>query len=266
MESYVARHGPDRWERWNDRRAPETGLPGGPHIKDVSRGNRHPGHDGVEWIFQLTDVPDHENPDFSWAISAAHDSSENPSLSHVYLDRVGKLVIRTPEKSNPEELVKCAKGLISDAKQIMEKRWREDEEEEIRRETLRRPFEAALSAAGLSVRELLVRPEDRGAGPLVVFIELTEVGVNGRSWFAKCLRESFDDHLEGFDQAKCREDFAGALVPAEWPAEKVVAWLAAAREQANALDKADDDQRVAERAAEDEILAEMKAQLDGRPQ
>jgi hypothetical protein len=266
MESYVARHGPDRWERWNKRRAPETDLPGGPHIKDVSRGHRYPRQDDVEWIFQLTDVPDYENPDFSWGISAAYDDSVNPLLKHVYLDRVGKLVIHTPEEVDPEELVKCAKGLISDAKQIMERRWREDEEEEIRREALRRPFEAALSAAGLPVRELLVRPEDRGMGPLVVFVELADVGVNGRSWFEKCLRECFDDHLEGFDQGNSREAFAGALVPAEWPAEKVVAWLAAARERANAMDRADEDKRIAERAAEDEVLSEMKAQLDGGTQ
>jgi hypothetical protein len=50
MESYVARHGPDRWQRWNQHRAPVTGLSGGPHIRDVSRGRRRLPGDEHEWV------------------------------------------------------------------------------------------------------------------------------------------------------------------------------------------------------------------------
>jgi hypothetical protein len=266
MESYVARHGPDRWERWYNRRAPETGLPGGPHLtKEVSHGRDLPKKDGVEWVFQLTDVPDYENPDFGWGISAAHEESNNPLLKHIYLDRDGKLVIRTPERVDPKELVECARGLISSAKQVMERRWLEDEEEETRREALGQPFAVALAAAGLQVRELLVRPADRGVGPLVVWIDLADVGVNGSSWFAKCLEECFDEYLKGYDEKECSREFAGALVPAEWPAERVVAWLAAAKEKATVRDKADDDKQAEERSRKNELLAEIKAELDREP-
>lgn len=57
--------------------------------------------------------------------------------------------------------------------------------------------------------------------------------------------------------------FADVVVPADWPAIEVVAWMAQARDMASARDKADEAERSAERAAEDKPLSEIKAQLDG---
>ncbi len=261
MESYVARHGPDRWERWNQHRAPVTCLPGGPHIRDVVRGRRDLPQNEDEWIFQLTDVPDHENPDFSWAIGVGAEQSE-VLFTHAYLDRAGKMGVRAPKGVAAKELADAARLLIMVAKEILKARWAEDAEESQQREDLATPFKAALSEAGLPLKELMVRPADRGAGPLVIWIELADVGTRGTSWFGKCLDECFDEHLEGHERQRCRMGFADVVVPVDWPAVKVIAWMAQARDMANARDKADEDQRSAERTAEDKLLSEIQAQLD----
>ena len=246
MESYVARHGPDRWERWHELRAPVTGLPGGPHISDVSPGKSLPG-DEAEWVFQLTDVPDHENPDFTWAVYAASTGSDGLPFSHAHLDPAGKLVVRTSGKVPAEEVADSTRQLIASAKQVLEVRWAEDEEEAVTREELAKPFEEALAEAGLPVKELGVRPSDRGTGPLVVWIELADVGTRGKSWFGKCLEECFDEHLEGHQRQKCRMGFADVVVPADWPAKEVIAWMAQAREMANAKDRAESEQAASKR-------------------
>lgn len=261
MESYVARHGPDRWERWNQHRAPVTGIPGGPHIRDVSRGRRHLPGDEAEWVFQLTDVPDHENPDFSWAIGAAVEKSDELPFTYAFLDRAGKLAVRTSKEITAKEMADSARPLIARAKKLMEIRWAEDEEEASRRKELARPFEEALVEAGLPLKELMVRPADRGVGPLVVWIELADVGARGRSWFGKCLAECFDEHLKGHERGECRMGFADVLVPADWPAGEVIAWMAQAREMANAKDRVEDEKAATERADEDRFLSDLKARL-----
>ena len=262
MESYVARHGPDRWERWNQHRAPVTGLPGGPHIRDVARGRGGLPREEDEWIFQLTDVPDHENPDFAWAIGVGAERSEGVLFTHAYLDRNGKMAVRAPKGIAAKELADAARLLVVVAKEIMEARWAEDAEESQRREEIASPFKAALSAAGLPLKELMVRPADRGSGPLVIWIEVGDLGTRGTSWFGKCLDECFDEHLEGHDRQKCQMGFADVVVPADWPAAGVIGWMAQAREMAYARDNADEEKRSAERAAEDKQLSEIKAELD----
>jgi hypothetical protein len=57
--------------------------------------------------------------------------------------------------------------------------------------------------------------------------------------------------------------FADVVVPADWPAIEVIAWMAQARDMAKERDKADEDERSAERTAEDKLLSEIQAQLDG---
>lgn len=264
MESYVERHGPDRWERWNEHRAPVTGLPGGPHIRDVARGRRGLPQDEDEWIFHLTDVPVHENPDFSWAIGVGAERSEEVLFTHAYLDRAGKMAVRAPKGVAAKDLANSARLLVPLAKEIMEERWAEDAKESQRREEIASRFKTALSETGLPLKDLIVRPADRGAGPLVIWIELADVGTRGRSWFGKCLDECFDEHLEEYERRECQMGFADVVVPADWPPTKVIAWMAQARKVANARDKADEDERDAERAAEDELLYEIKAQLDGK--
>lgn len=263
MESYVARHGPDRWERWNRHRAPVTGLPGGPHIRDVSRGRPDLHQDEDELVFQLTDVPDYENPDFSWAIGVGTERSEEVPFTHAYLDRAGKMAVRAPTGVTGKELADGARRLIVVAKDILEARWAEDAAEAQRREAIASPFRTALSKAGLPVKELVVRPADRGVGPLVVWIELADIGARGTSWFGKCLDECFEEHLEACPRHECQMGFADVLVPADWPAVSVIAWMVQAREMANARDKADEDARSAERAAEENLLFDIKAELDG---
>lgn len=263
MESYVVRHGPDRWERWNQHRAPVTDLPGGPHIRDVVPGRRGLPQDEDEWIFQLTDVPDHENPDFSWGIGVGAEQSEEVLFTHAYLDRAGKMGVRAPKGVAGKELANAARLLIMVAKEILKARWAEDAEEFQRREDLATPFKAALFEAGLPFKELMVRPADRGSGPLVIWIELADVGTRGTSWFGKCLDECFGEHLEEYERQRCEMGFADVVVPADWPAIEVIAWMAQAREMAKERDKADEDERRAERTAEDKLLSEIQAQLDG---
>ena len=262
MESYVARHGPDRWERWNRHRAPVTGLPGGPHIRDVSRGRPGLPQDEDEWVFHLTDVPDHENPDFAWAIGVGTERSEEVLFTHAYLDRAGKMAVRAPIGVAGKELAEAARRLIVVAKDILEARWAEDAAETRRREEIASPFMTALSEAELPVKELVVRPADRGVGPLVVWIELADIGARGTSWFGKCLDECFDERLDEYRRDECQMGFAGVLVPADWPAAEVIAWMAQAREMADARDRADEERQRDERAAEDDLLSEIKAELD----
>jgi hypothetical protein len=57
--------------------------------------------------------------------------------------------------------------------------------------------------------------------------------------------------------------FADVVVPADWPATEVIAWMAQARDMASARDKADEDERSTERTAEEKLLSEIQAQLDG---
>jgi hypothetical protein len=183
-----------------------TDLPGGPHIRDVVPGRRGLPQDEDEWIFQLTDVPDHENPDFSWAIGVGAEQSEEVLFTHAYLDRAGKMGVRAPKGVAGKELANAARLLIMVAKEILKARWAEDAEEFQRREDLATPFKTALFEAGLPLKELMVRPADRGAGPLVIWIELADVGTRGTSWFAKCLDECFGEHLEEYERQGVRWD------------------------------------------------------------
>lgn len=261
MESYVARHGPDRWERWNRHRAPVTDLPGGPHIRDVSDGRRSLPNEEDEWVFQLTDVPEYENPDFSWAIGVGAEQSPEVPFTHAYLDRAGKLAVRAPRGIAGKEVAEAATRLIDIAKEVMETRWVEDAAETKRREDLASPFLVALSEAGMPLKEFMVRPADRGAGPLVIWIELADIGARSTSWFGKCLDECFDEHLGEFERQECQMGFADVVVPADWPATPVVSWMAQARKMANARDKADEDKWNTERAAEDKVLLEIRTHL-----
>jgi hypothetical protein len=211
--------------------------------------------------FQLTDVPDYENPDFSWAIGVAAEKSDELPFTHAYLDRAGKLAVRTPREITAKKIADSVRPLIARAKELMEIRWAEDAEEASRREELAKPFEEALAEAGLPLKELVVRPADRGVGPLVVWIELADIGTRGRSWFGKCLSECFDEHLEGYERQECRMGFADVLIPADWPPKEVIAWMAQARKMANAKDRTDDEKTAAERADEDRFLSDLRAQL-----
>jgi hypothetical protein len=264
MESYVSRHGPERWERWHQRRAPETGLPGGPHVQGVSRGRDLPSMDEVEWVVQLTDVPDFESPDFSWAISAAQEQSDDANLKYAYLGRAGELGVRVIPTATPAEIATSVRKLIIDAHEVMRTRHENDQKEAVRRGELLEPFLAALASAGLPVKETLIRPADRGQGPLVVFIELSEVGTDGRSWFSKCLEDCFNDHLEGYDARDCDMGFADVVVPADWPAADVVAWLIDAKDRAEFRDRADREKEQRKRAEEKQFLSELESQVIAR--
>jgi hypothetical protein len=264
MESYVSRHGADRWERWQQLRAPKTGLPGGPHIQDVSRGTRPLlSKDETEWVIQLTDVPDFENPDFGWAISAAQEHSDDPNLKHAYLSRAGELVVRVPLGATPTEIATLVRKLIPEAHEVMRDRIEDDQKEAGQRAKLLEPFLGALASSALPVKEALIRPADRGQGPLVAYIELSGVGSSGRSWFSKCLHDCFGEHLEGHDAQKCQMGFAGAVVPADWPPEKVAAWLADAKKRADDKDRADREAEQGAQEEKDRFLLELKSQITG---
>jgi len=195
VEGYIARHGPERWEQWQELRAPRTGLPGGPHIQDAWHGRKFPNEGAWEWGFQLTDLPDDFNPDFTWGIQAAQEASKDPLVLYAYLDMTGKLFIRVPEKSAPEQVVEAARGLVAEAKQQMADRAVADQQQFEYEEGLIEPFRIALDKAGCPYKQILAKDATfrggRAGGPPLVWIELAGVGPHGTTRFPRFLEESF---------------------------------------------------------------------------
>lgn len=229
VEGYIARHGPERWKQWQELRAPKTGLPGGPHIEDAWHGRKFPDEGAWEWGFQLTDLPDNSNPDFTWGIQAAQEASKDPLVLYAYLDMTGKLFIRIPEEAAPEQVVEAARGLVAAAKKQMVDRAVADQQQLEYEEGLIEPFRTALDKAGCPYKQILAKDATfrggRRGGPPLVWIELAGVGPHGITRFPRFLEESFATFFPDADPERVSLGFDGVAVPANWQPETVVEWM-----------------------------------------
>lgn len=235
FESYIARHGVDRWERWEEKqRAPVTGVPGGPHIHAVHEGDSPSAPDGNikglrNWIFELTDIPEIANPGFDWAIGATS-RAERSVVTHAYLDPVGRLSVTCPTSADPKDVVGSVRRLIVDAKAQLMKRSEEDAHDAEVSERILAPFRSALEKHGCQVSNLLVRmPRNRHrviAMEAMVWIELVNTTDDHGSWFAKGLKETFENHFpEAPQPAPFDTGWNDLAVPATWDADRVARWI-----------------------------------------
>lgn len=266
VEGYIARHGPERWRQWHELRAPKTDLPGGPHIKDAWHGRKFPNEDAWEWGFQLTDLPDDLNPDFTWGIQAAQEASKDPLVLYAYLDMTGKLFIRVPENAAPEKVVEAARGLVAAAKKQMADRAVADQQQLKDEEALIEPFRTALDKVGCPYKQILAKDATfrggRGGGPPLVWIELAGVGLHGTTRFPRFLEESFASFFPDADPDQVGPGFDDVAVPANWQPEAVVEWLLDGKEKDRRWDAA----RIADikerQRNEDKALFEVRRNLN----
>ena len=266
VEGYIARHGPERWKQWQELRAPKTGLPGGPHIEDAWQGRKFPDEGAWEWGFQLTDLPDDFNPDFTWGIQAAQEASKDPLVLYAYLDTAGKLFIRIPEKAAPEQVVETARDLVAAAKKQMADRAVADQQQHEYEEALIEPFRTALDKASCPYKQILVKdPSFRGGreqGSPLVWIELAGVGSHGTTRFPRFLEESFASFFPDADSEQVSLGFDDVAVPADWRPETVIRWLLDGKEKDrkwNAARIADIEER---KRNENEALSEVRRILN----
>jgi hypothetical protein len=237
FESYIARHGVDRWEQWRkEQRAPETGVPGGPHIRGVSPGNRPSAPGGrIEglrnWIFQLTDVPD-THPTFDWAIHSAVSELEESPLTNAWLDGFGRLSITCPETAPPEVVKASVEELIQAAKTKLSIRALEDAEDEALELKIMERFRVGLEQAACPVKELGVRmPGNKHRvtfDEAEVWIDLPDPPESDhRSWLSKGLAEAFPEHFPDVskEQKSFESHWRGVFVPAIWNPRRVGAWI-----------------------------------------
>lgn len=266
VEGYIARHGPERWKQWQELRAPKTGLPGGPHIQDAWHGRKFPNENAWEWGFQLTDLPDYFNPDFTWGIQAAQEASEDPLILYAYLDMAGKLFIRIPEGAAPEQVVEAAGDLVAAAKKQMADRAVADQQQLEREGALIEPFRAALEEAGCPDSQILAKDETfrggRKGGPPRVWIELVDVGPHDVTRFPRFLEESFASFFPDADLGEVSFGFGDVVVPADWQPKTVVEWLL----DGKAKDENWDAARIADveerKRYEDEALSSVRRILN----
>jgi hypothetical protein len=263
-ESYIARHGVDRWERWREeQRAPETGVPNGPHIREVDLRDHPRGRGGNtkgmrNWIFQLTDVPD-THPSFDWAIHSVVSELEGSSLSNAWLDGFGRLSVTCPETDPPEVIKASVEELIQAAKAKLSARSIEDAEDEALELKIMERFRVGLTDSGCPVKEVRVRmPRNKHRVTLdeaEVWIDLSDPPESGRgSWFSKGLTEAFPKHFPELaeDQRHFESHWHDVFVPAVWDPRRVGAWIC----DAVAFDE---EQRGKERREREEAKAEERA-------
>jgi hypothetical protein len=277
FESYIARHGVDRWDRWREeQRAPSTGLPGGPHIRDVKLGNRPSASGGrVEglrnWIFELTDVPETQ-PSFDWAVHAVVSEIEDSSLTNAWLDESGQLSISCPQTDDAATVRASVLELLSAAKVKLSQRATEDAEDDRVRERIIARFRSGLSDAGCPVQDLQVtmprnkhRIEACEAQVRIVFEGEDD---SGPSWLAKGFEETFERHFPEHaapglrPPAPYESRWNDLFVPALWASKRVGRWAcdAIAFDAEKRANEAQD--RQATTSSEIAALSELKRLID----
>jgi hypothetical protein len=263
-EAYIERHGPERWQLWQQQSAPVTGVPGGPHIRDAWKQRDFPDQSLWEWGFQLTDVPAGTIPDFSWGVQAAHEASSHTVIDHAYLDPRGRLFLRSPEATSARDLMDAARALIADAKRQMTQRFLDDRRAEAADEALLAPFLAALEKTGCGVKEAVVRNDPssatatRGHEP-PVWIRVEGMPDTGTSSFPRFLRELFDSYLPSEDIDDCSLGFDDVTIPSDWPPDEVAAWLHAARQQNAEWESEEEASRIARTKREEATVNEVRS-------
>jgi hypothetical protein len=270
FESYIARHGIDRWERWRaEHRPPMTGLPGGPHIQSVEIGDSPSAHGGKveglrQWIFQLTDVPDTE-PAFDWAVFTVVDELESSPITNAHLDGVGRLSISCPRDCDEKLVHSSARELIKAAKAKLAVRAIEDAEDKMAEEAILDRFQVGLEAAGCSAKSLqiqLPRAEHRiRLGVAKVFIELGGVPDDSPSWLPVGFKETFEKHFPEYgpsENGSFRTMWADVSVPAVWDPRRVGMWALDAIAFDAAKRRNARKERESKQSAEDRALMRME--------
>lgn len=269
-ESYISRHGVDRWQRFREsERAPVTGKPGGPHIDDVTPGGNPGGRQrGVRsWILQLTDVPESQ-PSFAWGITDALRGLEGSPLTRASLDGVGRLSISFPETAGAEEVKEAVLELFSATKQILALRAVRDAEEERARGEITSRFEAGLLEVGCPVTELAVVPESGYHGPFEpgrsqVRIVLPDPGGGAPSTIGNGCRQhyarNFPDNPDG--ASDFRAGWNDVFVPVDWDPAHVGRWLIDAVAFHEDDRRAEEKARSAQQTAEEAAIEEMRGLL-----
>jgi len=246
FEAYLARHGPDRWERWREsQRSPQTGIPNGPHVRGVALGEKRVSRrtdeeDEIEWLLELTDVPEGTHPDFAWALNeVARRMAETGVARTAVLYGGGHMSVFAPDSASGAEIARWVRGLLPAAKAELEARLEADAAGAALAEQLAAPFREALERAGLGAEEVLARPpEGRSESPASeaeIWISLQRPADTHTSWFPKAAEECFGAHFpEAIPQtsagAPYRAGFYDVTVPADWDPERVAAWIAEAVE------------------------------------
>jgi hypothetical protein len=271
-ESYISRHGVDRWERLREEaRAPVTGVPGGPHIAAVGEGERLPRRRGEgearNWIFELTDVPDSE-PSFEWAVREAfRRPGAGWPLVDVWLGDRGRLSVTFQPTLTETDLLAAVRELFQAAKEILHRRAEEDAEDEGREEELLAPFREGLARASCPFCEIDVmmpRGRDR-IDPEEASIRIVVPGPEeGPSLFAKGLEEGFSRHFPEPTEApgEYRRGFDHVVVPAGWDPEQVGRWVKDAVAHDEEARQAERDGASAKAAEEARALEEMRRILE----
>lgn len=266
-ESYIARHGVDRWQRLREsEHAPVTGKPDGPHIEDVKLGGHPEGRgEGVwSWSLQLTDVPDTQ-PSFEWGMSEALRDLEGSPLTRASLDGFGRLSISFAQSVEVEEVKEAVLGLLAATKELLARRAIEDAEDEKGRGEIASRFKAGLVEVGCSVTEVAVVPVSGYHGrfdparsrvrivlPEPADGEPSTIGNRCRDRYAR----HFPDHPDG--RSDFRVGWNDVFVPVDWDPRQVGRWLIDAIALHVAERRVEGETRSAEQEAKEAAVEEMK--------
>jgi len=242
FDSYLARQREDRWDEWAaDRRAPVTGVPGGPHIKEIKtveprrivralRGSRVE-VEAFEWTFQLTDIPDTGTPGFTWAITTAATELDHDDITHLYLNSGGRLCLSTSQGVPAREVLDFVHRAIDGAKAALLARAQQHEEQQRFSDATVAPFRKELVEVDvpiLSVSFVQGDPARRTEDRVVIRVDRSDRG--NKSWFARGLRETFDEQFSGSDEQlqQAHLGFDDVHVPISWRPNAVALWVQSA--------------------------------------
>jgi hypothetical protein len=244
FDSYLARQREDRWADWEQgQQAPVTGIPGGPHIREVksvetrrivrTSGTSRVEVDAFEWTFQLTDIPDTGTPGFEWALTEAARNFKHNDITHVYSNPGGLLCLSASKGISANEIVEFIDRAIDQAKANLQSRAQQEEEQLRLNEAIVAPFRKALVDAGipvLSVSLVLGDPARHTDARVAVRVDRSDRG--HVSWFAQGLQETFDDGAapSGEQLQQARLGFDGVQVPTTWTPDAVACWVGRALE------------------------------------
>jgi hypothetical protein len=274
-ESYISRHGVDRWEQLREEEsAPVTGIPGGPHIRDVQRGDRPSAAGGRteglwNWIFQLTDVPE-SHPSFDWAVHDCVDDVEGLPFTNAWMDGYGRLSVSFPENVEPQQVRTAITKLLEAAKEKLARREAQDAEgDQVRREIIAR-YEAGLKRVNCPVTEVnVLLPHGQHEAPadevnIHIVVSLLDED-HGPSWFSKGCEETFAKHFPDESElpAELRVGFNDAVVPVRFDPEHVGRWVLDAIAFHEGKRKAETESRDAGASKERQALDEMRQLLEG---
>jgi len=214
-------------------------------VRAVISGERRPSRradedDEIEWLLELTDIPEGTQPNFAWAVNeVAQRMAEAGVVRTAVLYGGGHMSVFAPESASGAEIARWVKKLLPAAKAELEARREADAAGAALAEQLVIPFREALEQAGLSAEEVLARPpEGRSESPASeaeIWISLQRPADTHTSWFPKAAEECFGAHFpEAISPTSAGTPYRAGLydvtVPADWDPERVAAWIADAVE------------------------------------